>query len=47
MDEENNKFILMGLNDDSSKDVAEVMGNKTCKKILDHLSEVKEKSEKD
>ena len=43
----NDKFILMGLDDERSKDIAEVLGNKTCKKILDFLSEIKESSEKD
>ena len=32
------KFILMGLNDENSKHVASVLGNKTCKKIIDYLS---------
>ncbi|GBE20578.1 beta propeller domain protein [archaeon BMS3Abin17] len=41
------KFIMMNLNDEKSKKVAEVIGNKTCKKILNHLSETKEASEKD
>jgi uncharacterized secreted protein with C-terminal beta-propeller domain len=41
------KFILMGIDDDRSKDIAEVLSNKTCKKILDHLSEAKEASEKE
>jgi len=41
------KFILMGLDDENSKDVAGVLGNKTCKKILDFLADVKEASEKD
>ncbi|MBU1103839.1 MAG: beta-propeller domain-containing protein [Nanoarchaeota archaeon] len=41
------KFILMGLNDENSKAVAEVLGNKTCKRILDHLADVREASEKD
>ncbi len=41
------KFILMGLNDDSSKHVAEVLKNDTCKKILDFLAETREASEKD
>ncbi|MBS3075953.1 helix-turn-helix transcriptional regulator [Candidatus Pacearchaeota archaeon] len=43
----NDKFILMGLDDERSKDIAEVLGNKTCKKILDFLAETKESSEKD
>jgi len=41
------KFILMGLDDSRSKDIAEVLGNKTCKKIIDYLAETKEASEKD
>ncbi len=41
------KYILMGLNDNRSKDVAEVLKNKTCKKILDFLAETKEASEQD
>jgi len=41
------KFILMGLNDDKAGYVAEVLKNKTCKKILDFLAEIREASEKD
>ncbi len=41
------KFILMGLNDEKAGYVAEVLKNKTCKKILDFLAETKEASEKD
>jgi len=41
------KFIMIGLNDERSKDIADVLGNKTCKKIIDFLSEKKEASEKD
>jgi DNA-binding transcriptional ArsR family regulator len=41
------KFILMDLTDERSKKIAEILGNKTCKKIIDYLSEVKEASEKD
>lgn len=41
------KFILMDMNDERSKKISEVLGNKTCKKIIDYLSEVKEASEKD
>ncbi len=41
------KFILMGLNDKRSKKIAEVLGNKTCKKIIDYLAETKQASEKD
>lgn len=41
------KFILIGLDDERAKDVADVISNKTCKKILDYLSDVKEASEQD
>jgi inhibitor of cysteine peptidase len=41
------KFIMFGLDDERSKDVADVLGNKTCKKIIDYLAENKEASEKD
>ncbi len=41
------KYILLGMGDERSKHVAEVLGNKTCKKILDFLSERNEASEKD
>jgi len=44
---EEDKFIMIGLGDERSKKIAEVIGNKTCKKIIDYLSEVKEASEKD
>lgn len=44
---DNDKFILMNLDDDRSKNIAEVLGNKTCKKILDYLSDVAEASEND
>lgn len=47
LDMNNDKFILMGLEDSRSKDIAEVLGNKTARKILDYLSETKEASEKD
>lgn len=42
-----NKFIMIGLDDERSKDLANILGNKTCKKILDYLSDIKEASEKD
>ncbi len=45
--EDSDKFILVSLDDDSSKFLSEVLGNKTCKKIIDFLSERKEASEKD
>ncbi len=41
------KFILMDMNDERTKKVAEVMGNATCKKIIEFLAEIKEASEKD
>ncbi|MBS3080074.1 beta-propeller domain-containing protein [Candidatus Pacearchaeota archaeon] len=41
------KFILMGIDDENSKDIAEILKSKTAKRILDFLSEVKEASEKD
>ncbi len=41
------KFIMMKMDDPRSKKVAEVLGNKTCKKILDYLAENTEKSEED
>jgi len=41
------KFILMGLNDDKAGHIAEVLKNKTCKRVLDYLADVKEASEKD
>ncbi len=41
------KFIMMNLDDERSKNIADVLGNKTCRKIIDYLSDVKEASEKD
>jgi len=41
------KFILMGLDDEKSGHIAEVLKNKTCKKILNFLAERREASEKD
>jgi uncharacterized secreted protein with C-terminal beta-propeller domain len=46
-DKMDDKFILMGLEDSRAGHVAEVLKNKTCKKILDFLAERKEASEKD
>lgn len=37
----------MGLDDERSKKVAEILGNKTCKKIIDFLADINEASEKD
>ncbi len=42
-----NKFILTSLNDENSKNIAEVLKSDKTKKILDFLSDVKEASEKD
>ncbi len=41
------KFILMGLGDENSKDIAEIMKSKTAKKIIDFLADRKEASEKE
>jgi uncharacterized secreted protein with C-terminal beta-propeller domain len=42
-----NKFILMGLDDERAGNIAEVLKNPTCKKILNFLGDIKEASEKD
>jgi len=41
------KFILMGLEDSRAGHIAEVLKNKTCKKVLDFLADRKEASEQD
>ena len=43
------KFLLVSLDDAKAKDLADVLGNKTCKKVIDFLadSEKGEASEKD
>lgn len=41
------KFILISMDDERSKKIAEVLGNKTSKKIIDLLAENSELSEKD
>lgn len=41
------KFILVSIHDEGSKKIAEAIGNKTCKRIIDFLSETKNSSEKD
>lgn len=41
------KFIMMNLDDEKSKKVAEVLKSDTCKKILNYIAENKEKSEED
>ncbi|MGV8152355.1 MAG: beta-propeller domain-containing protein [Candidatus Nanoarchaeia archaeon] len=47
MKDDNDKFILIDINDERSKTIAEILGNKTSKAILDYLSETKEASEQD
>jgi len=42
-----NNFILVSLDDEKSKSIAEVIGSKTCKKIINYLAETKEASQKD
>ena len=41
------KYILISMEDERIKHLSEVLGNKTCKKIIDLLAEEKEASEKD
>jgi uncharacterized secreted protein with C-terminal beta-propeller domain len=41
------KFILMGLDDERAGNIAEALKNPTCKKILNFLGDIKEASEKD
>ena len=41
------KFLIVSLDDEKSKAVAEVLASKTCKKIINYLAENKEASEKD
>lgn len=45
MDE--NHFMLVSLEDSKSKSISEVLGSKTCKRIIGYLSENKEGSQKD
>lgn len=40
------KFIMLNLEQDTKK-LAEILGNETCKKILNYLTETKEASEQD
>ncbi len=44
---DNNKFMLVSLDDEKSKSVAEVLSSLTCKKIINYLAENKEASQKD
>ena len=46
-EKESDKFLLISLEDEKSKAVAEVLSSKTCKKIISFLAETKEASEKD
>jgi len=41
------KYILISMEDERSKHLADVLGNKTCKKIIELLTEKSELSEKD
>ncbi len=41
------KFMLISMDDEKIKYIAEILGNKTCKKILDYLSENNEASQQD
>ena len=41
------KFILMGLDDEKAGSIAEILKSQTAKKILDFLGDIKEASEKD
>jgi DNA-binding transcriptional ArsR family regulator len=44
---EEKTYVLLSLEDEGAKKLAGVLGNKSCKKIIDYLAEVKEASEKD
>jgi DNA-binding transcriptional ArsR family regulator len=41
------KFIMISMEDSKTKSLAEVLGSKTCKKIIDYLAENNEASQKD
>jgi DNA-binding transcriptional ArsR family regulator len=43
----NKKYLLVSMNDERIKEIAEIFGNRTCKKILDYLSNNEQASEKD
>lgn len=45
--ETDDKFMLVSLEDEKSKHVAEVLASKTCKRIIGYLAETKEASQKD
>ena len=40
-------FILVGIDDENAKEIAEILKSKSAKKMLQYLSEVKEASQKD
>jgi predicted ArsR family transcriptional regulator len=44
---QNNNFLLVNLNEEKSKAIAEVIGSKTCRKIINYLAKNKEASQKD
>ena len=41
------KYLMVSLDDEKSKSLSEVLASKTCKKIIDYLSEEAEASQKD
>ena len=41
------KYIMVSLEDEKTKRIAEVLSNKTCKKILDYLIENKNSTQND
>ena len=41
------KYMLISLDDEKSKAISEVLGSSTCKKMINHLAENKEASQKD
>jgi DNA-binding transcriptional ArsR family regulator len=41
------KYLLLSLEDDRTIELAKILGNKTCKKIIDFLADRNEASEKD
>ena len=43
----NENFMLISLEEEKSKTIAKVIGSKTCKKIINYLTEAKEASQKD
>ncbi len=42
-----NNYMLISLDDEKSKAISEVLGSSTCKKIINHLAEKTEASQKD